>query len=215
MLTKTEINKRIGKTKDWGKNTNYFGFDMSKTNGMTKTKIEEIDNHNKKLLSKFKDEIDIKFISKKINCWKGVVFVSFSDNTYHEFSGWGTEDIIYWLIKNEHNIKQKEKNIQLARKLQKRGEKQKKKTFDIARIVSKEKRYQVLKRQKWRCNECSEKLKFNKYSSWGGKIAHIDHIYPYTKRETYPRGKIKINELQNLQALCPKCNKEKYDKIKK
>jgi hypothetical protein len=71
------------------------------------------------------------------------------------------------------------------------------------RNINHETRYEVIKRQKWKCNNCSEKLKFNKNSPWEGEVAHIDHIHPFSKRYNYPGY---INELNNLQALCPKCN---------
>lgn len=80
------------------------------------------------------------------------------------------------------------------------------------RYISKEKRYAILKRQKWKCNQCFTTLKYSIESNWKGEIAHIDHIHPYSKRQTYPNGVNNINELSNLQALCPKCNKEKSNK---
>ena len=84
------------------------------------------------------------------------------------------------------------------------------KNEEVSRYIRQEDRFKVLKRQKWKCNSCATQLKFNSNSKWNGEIAHIDHIHPYSKRESYPRGKDNINELTNLQALCPKCNKEKY-----
>lgn len=80
------------------------------------------------------------------------------------------------------------------------------KFFPISRIITSEERFQVLKRQKWRCNICGTPLKFNQNSGWSGQIAHIDHIHPFSKRKTYPNGIRNINELSNLQALCPTCN---------
>lgn len=81
-----------------------------------------------------------------------------------------------------------------------------------SRIIPREKRYEVLRRQKWNCNQCGCKLKYSKESKWEGKIAHIDHIWPYSKKEEYPRGEILINELENLQGLCPQCNLKKSNK---
>lgn len=80
------------------------------------------------------------------------------------------------------------------------------------RRITKEQRYEVLKRQKWVCNQCGCKLKYSKESSWDGEIAHIDHIYPYSKKLTYPNGEENINEIENLQALCPSCNLNKSNK---
>jgi len=85
-------------------------------------------------------------------------------------------------------------------------------TEDVFRIVTRDDRYNVMKRQKWRCNFCSVSLKFNKHSPWKGEIAHIDHIHPFSKKESYINGAININEIANLQALCPKCNISKKDK---
>jgi 5-methylcytosine-specific restriction endonuclease McrA len=87
-----------------------------------------------------------------------------------------------------------------------------KKLINTSRVINKKDRYEILKRQNWRCNQCGCALKYNKGSKWGGEIAHIDHIFPYSKRKTYPRGIENINELSNLQALCPNCNLSKSKK---
>jgi len=76
----------------------------------------------------------------------------------------------------------------------------------ISRTIPRSIRYEVLKRQGWRCNQCNRKLKYDGESQWEGEVAHIDHIYPYSKRESYSNGKENINEPSNLQALCPPCN---------
>lgn len=62
------------------------------------------------------------------------------------------------------------------------------------------------------CNICSIRLKYDSRKSFGGETAHIDHIHPFSKRDSYPKGKEKINELSNLQALCPSCNLDKSNK---
>jgi len=80
------------------------------------------------------------------------------------------------------------------------------------RIIDYATRYEVCKRQKWRCNNCNEQLKFSKHSDWDGKVAHIDHIHPFSERISYPKGAMYINEISNLQALCPKCNLTKHKK---
>jgi len=82
----------------------------------------------------------------------------------------------------------------------------------INRTISREARYEVLKRQRWRCNFCHKTLKMSKYSDWAGETAHIDHIHPYSKRDSYVNGVQNINELSNLQALCPECNLKKGKK---
>lgn len=85
---------------------------------------------------------------------------------------------------------------------------------DVARIITKEQRYGTLKRQNWKCNHCDVSLKYSNKSSWSGEIAHIDHIFPYSKRWEYPKGVDRINDSDNLQALCPKCNLKKRVVIK-
>jgi len=80
------------------------------------------------------------------------------------------------------------------------------------RLITRIQRYEVLKRQKWRCNSCGESLKYNSNSKWEGKIAHMDHIFPYSKRKDYTNGEENINETSNIQALCPDCNLKKMDK---
>ena len=83
------------------------------------------------------------------------------------------------------------------------------KNNNIYRYISRTSRYEVLKRQKWRCNICGCKLRYSHSSSYGGEVAHIDHIIPYSERDNYPGD---INELVNLQALCPSCNLSKGKK---
>lgn len=88
--------------------------------------------------------------------------------------------------------------------------------FEIPpRIISTQTRYEVCKRQKWKCNICGEQLKFHRSSEWKGELCHIDHIHPYSEATNYSRGCQNINETINLQALCEKCNlkKWKYKKV--
>ena len=82
-----------------------------------------------------------------------------------------------------------------------------------SRYISKEKRYRVLSGQKWRCNSCGCKLKYDEKSPFPGKLAHMDHIWPFSKWKEY-HGQ-DINEITNLQALCDTCNLKKKDKVKK
>jgi len=79
-----------------------------------------------------------------------------------------------------------------------------------ARYISKSVRYEVLNRQHWCCNICACKLKYSmSHIDFDGKVAHIDHIHPFSMWETY---KGDINEVSNLQALCPECNMKKHSK---
>ena len=82
----------------------------------------------------------------------------------------------------------------------------------LSRIISRSQRYQVLKRQNWNCNQCGCKLKYSQENPFPGEVAHIDHIYPYSKRKSYFNREENINELSNLQALCPICNLSKGKK---
>ena len=77
------------------------------------------------------------------------------------------------------------------------------------RYISKSDRYLVLERQHWCCNMCGIHLKYSKNHSYGDIVAHIDHIHPFSQWETYNGD---INELKNLEALCPDCNLKKHAK---
>lgn len=85
-------------------------------------------------------------------------------------------------------------------------------TLNPKRIINKEQRYKIIKRQFWKCNICFTTLKMSKHSGWQGEIAHIDHIHPFSERWDYPNGINCINEDSNLQALCPSCNLRKNNK---
>lgn len=80
-----------------------------------------------------------------------------------------------------------------------------------SRYISKGDRYRVLKRQRWRCNFCDKPLKYSNNHKFGDEVAHIDHIHPFNEWESY-NGR-NINELSNLQALCPECNLKKKKKL--
>jgi 5-methylcytosine-specific restriction endonuclease McrA len=77
------------------------------------------------------------------------------------------------------------------------------------RNISKSVRYEVLDQQHWRCNICGKHLKYSENHSYGDVVAHIDHIHPFSQWKTYNGD---INELSNLQALCPDCNMKKHSK---
>lgn len=78
-------------------------------------------------------------------------------------------------------------------------------------IITPETRYIILSRQKWSCNRCGKKISYSKKNTYGEQVAHIDHIHPYSKRNTYINGADKINEYANLQALCEECNLRKHN----
>jgi len=205
MITIKEIRKRI--IDDEGEN-GYLGFDMSKTNGQEITN-KNIDIHNRNVLELFDDYIKPKEVMNFFDCWKGVCSFIKVDNTIKNFNGWETEKIIKWIIKN---------SLSYSLNKEKLEEKLKEKDFyrikDIKRLVTVRERYEVLKRQKWRCNICNVGLRFSKKSKWKGEIAHIDYIPPYSKRKSYLNGEERINEIENLQALCPNCNFRKGSKAK-
>lgn len=75
------------------------------------------------------------------------------------------------------------------------------------RYISKGDRYKVLKRQGWKCNICGKKLDYSEEHNYNGVVAHIDHIRPFSEWDSYDGD---INELSNLQALCPDCNMKKH-----
>lgn len=178
----------------------YNGFDMSKTHSQEE-RNKEIDIHNKKFISQYKDKFfNIEFILKEFNCWKGICYLGDKAHPIAEFPAWTSEEIINWLIKFDNDLFKENKEITEESKKQ------------VGRIITKEKRYSILKRQGWVCNECGTKLKFSKNSTWDGEVAHIDHIFPYSKKKDYVNGEENINEITNLQALCPRCNQIKRNK---
>lgn len=206
-----EIKKRVSKDIDWISSLDYHGLRMDKTHSQEEEN-KLITKHNEKVIDLFKDHLDSFIIKQSFDCWKGSCFFSIGKdyNTHiKEFSGWCSEDIIYWLIK--YGEKEFWKKIEESI-LEETGECNQLIQKDIYRIITQKQRYKVLKRQKWRCNNCGESLKYNLNSKWKGETGHIDHIHPYSKRNTYPNGKENINELSNLQALCPKCNLKKSNK---
>lgn len=194
MIDLMEIKKRIGDI-DSKTTMDYFGFNMGKTHSQEKTN-EGITEYNIEVLKRFEDYLDVDYISQHLDCWKGTMYweENLNDKHYDDiFGGWTTAQIILWLIEN--HSKKKQEPIR-----------------EICKIVTREQRYKVLKRQKWRCNSCNCILKFSVNSEWKGEIAHIDHIHAYSKRDSYIHGPENINEIENLQALCEKCNLKKKAK---
>ena len=200
MITIKEIRERIGMNKDGTLGEkHYANFDMSgygddddrSNEGNIKCRFKNF----KLLKDNFKDVFwDLEFENFKLQAWKGNMWwgekqTYFNYNEVKDFSSLGTDDIIFWLAKNKPYPKK-----------------------EILRIISKEKRFEVLKRQNWCCNQCGCKLKYSKNNDWVAEVAHIDHIHPFSKKGTYSNGAYNINENSNLQALCPKCNLNKSKK---
>ena len=77
------------------------------------------------------------------------------------------------------------------------------------RVIRRSVRYEVMKRQQWRCNSCGMRIRYSRDSAFEGGVCHIDHIHPYSEAASYPRGPSLINEPANLQALCELCNLRK------
>ena len=148
------------------------------------------------------EEKDFKLNSHKGSIWWGDDY----NNCLKEFSGWTSEDIIKWIGTTVAEVKR------LGEIEESQSKPKLKQMIVVNRLITRQQRYNVLKRQKWRCNQCAEILKFNSKSDWDGKVGHIDHIHPYSKRNSYPNGEEHINEDSNLQGLCPKCNLSKGKK---
>lgn len=212
---KKNICETIKKTDDWQNSCDYEGFNFDARNDYDAKKT------NLELLQQFKanlPEKPIKYILPmfhKGGCWLQK-FDSIENylqmnkeeysncyfNTEFDLSGATTDEIIFKII-SEQMMEQLRQEEEIVNQLQ---------FNSITRLITKEKRYKILKKQKWRCNICNCVLKMSKHSDWEGEVAHIDHIYPYSKRHTYVNGILNINELENLQALCPKCNLSKAKK---
>lgn len=196
MITLEEIKHRIGKNEGCETTGDYVGLNFDADE-------KECDNY-KFLSSYFPEYFEFDWCLEgrlRLHSHEGSIWladVHDDDREVKEFSGWNTEDIILYLIKNK--VFNKEDIISRY-------------PCNIARIISPTDRYRVLKRQSWRCNQCGTKLKYSKNHDYGDEVAHIDHIHPFSKKETYPKGPSSINELSNLQALCPTCNKKKRDML--
>ncbi len=164
--------------------------------------------------NKFSDYIPSLTIDNfKLWSWKGSMWWGDQhnwENTFQDFTAWSTDAIIAWIILNKpHQIRMME---ELGDEDERCNRLYDKYSNEVCRKITRQDRYEVLKRQKWRCNICGGILRFNIDSQWSGEVAHIDHIHPNTERLTYPNGEENINELENLQGLCPKCNLGKSNK---
>ena len=167
---------------------------------------EDIDNYNKKILYEYvkigllkKEFYDL--IADSIYSHKGSLWLE-TENSLpaNNWFGQPTEYILEDIILNQSKYASK---ILLD----------KSKGLDNSRrIITSDERYTILREQKWSCNICGKKLKFNKNSPFGEEVAHIDHIHPFSKRLTYAFGFERINERSNLQALCATCNLNKSEK---
>ncbi len=56
--------------------------------------------------------------------------------------------------------------------------------------ISRRKKYTIYTSQNWMCAICGEKIAFDKKhkgNGWAGtELGHIDHIWPKSKKHTYP-----------------------------
>lgn len=107
LLRKT-INQRIEKLDDWKSSDDYHGFNM--TGNRDCGGIESCREENWELFKRFLDYMPEKFSlnSFKLFAWKGAVWWGDEDslsrihsNQEKDFSGWTTEDIIFWIIRNK------------------------------------------------------------------------------------------------------------------
>lgn len=180
--------------------SSYDGFNMHEDS-------ENVREDNLLLLSRFEDffKTDIREIAKHLNFWKGCGEFKYKD-FFVEFGGWSSANIIAWLIENADDVfeaqRLREKEPTIKRRI----------LVMPPRVITPQQRYEVLKRQNWKCNFCHTSLKYSKRNSWEAEVAHIDHIHPYSDAINYKNGIMNINETNNLQALCPKCNLTKGKK---
>lgn len=107
------IEKRINWKDIFDSSLDYNGLDMSKTHDQNNT---EITKHNIKILKIFEDYLDVNYISKHFDCWKGVCFWNLEEiidkggcnwgENEIEFCGWTSKDILFWLIINKGKYKE-------------------------------------------------------------------------------------------------------------
>ena len=170
MISREEVRKRIYNPNSDAK---YDGFDMSGCRDTGGIEVCRSNNFNF-IKEKFRDIFwDMDLENFNLWCWKGSVWLGEKDvfgieshsEMIKDFTSQTTQDIISWLAQYKPYPKQ-----------------------EVTRIISKEDRYSVLKRQHWRCNQCGCTLKYSKDSSWDGEVAHIDHIHPFSKKGTYSNG---------------------------
>jgi hypothetical protein len=186
--------RELEEYKDYWKK-NYDGFDMSASD---KSEFTEFRKKNYAYLRKARPEIaaELPFEKFKLQCWKGHMWwgepIGPKWHPLEEFGGWDTNSIINWIV--EHPEYWQDSSLEPERK------------------ISAGQRHFVCNRQNWKCNICHVKLKYSAKNEWEAEVAHIDHIHPYSKRYSYIHGAANINELENLQALCPTCNFKKRDK---
>ena len=229
MMTTEEIHNRIAKPIDQCSpeeiehDQTYYGIDMR---GFTDDNARRETAHlckqkNYRLIKEsFPEELsELTIDNFWLQTWKGGVYWVEPqknwglalDKIIHDMSGWETWQIINWILTNkQHWHPSNKKNVQPENSIEKEHIKTEQ---TICRNITKQQRYEVLKRQKWCCNICNKRLKYGQNSGWEGEVAHIDHVHPYTQRNTYINGEDKINEDQNLQGLCPGCNLKKSGKM--
>lgn len=194
------LNSKEGNIDDVTNMPVYDGFNMHEDS-------ENVREDNLLLLSRFEDffKTDIREVSKHLNFWKGCGEFRYRD-FFVEFGGWSSAGIIAWLIENVDDVFEAQKSKEKEPTIKKRI------IIIPPRIITPQQRYEVLKRQSWKCNFCHADLKYSKRNNWEVEVAHIDHIHPYSDAINYKNGIMNINETNNLQALCPKCNLTKGKK---
>ena len=87
-----------------------------------------------------------------------------------------------------------QREIEKQREERIRGEKARQKNLKMSRYIPQEVKREVWKRDQGRCAECGSKERLE-----------FDHIIPFSKGGS--------NSARNIQLLCEKCNRNKYDKI--
>ena len=210
-MERDELTNLVKNRINWKSETDYDGFRFDKTHSLQENELDLIDENNKRIIKKFDDLLISNFVCEHLKFWKGMSYIeSFKGDILIDFPAWSTLDILVELIVNnpiEKWLEDGEYWDYLAKEEENFIDKNMSNLNNpITRVISKEERYLILKEQKWNCNSCGCKLKFGAHSLWEGEVAHIDHIHPFSKRDSYPRD---INERSNLQGLCGKCNLKK------
>lgn len=177
---------------------NYVGFDFDADDNII------CQNHNKSIIENHKEHFkprNFQAIKNNFHSHEGMFFFAkYPDSIDYSvnYSGETTEEIINDLIINQDEIFEYLVRVGVI--------------TTPKRIIPNSLRYNICKRQNWKCNNCGIDLSFSKNHKYSDNVAQIDHIHPFCKYLTYWKGAEHINDPDNLQALCKECNRLKYNR---